>query len=140
MADKAAVVLPAIGGRRFAKEGYAGGAIAVKAGCCWQPLLLLRRPWADRGAPAPAPVGQLLAAPSAATGRRHRSWVAKPDQPALRLYLRWRLAEGKAARAQPPFAAYADFLERYRDWPSLGLLQQRAWKPRSTDRWPRPSV
>ncbi|MFO1074910.1 MAG: lytic transglycosylase domain-containing protein [Geminicoccaceae bacterium] len=105
-----------------------GGAIAVKGRLLLPAALLLLGAGLGpiAAAPAPAPVGQLLAAAERGDWEAAQVLVAKPDQPALRLYLRWRqLAEGKGT-AQPPFAAYADFLERYRDWPSLGLLQQRA--------------
>ena len=39
-------------------------------------------------------------------------------------YVRWR--ELLESKDQPPFAAYADFLRREPDWPSLGTLQARA--------------
>lgn len=42
----------------------------------------------------------------------------------LSAYARWR--ELTDADSKPGFAAYADFLARHRDWPSLGTLRARA--------------
>lgn len=45
--------------------------------------------------------------------------------PALGTYLRWRELVEARPGDRPGFAAYAEFLRRERDWPSLGLVQAR---------------
>ena len=55
-------------------------------------------------------------------------WAARlaesAGEPRLRDYVRWR--ELLESKDQPPFSAYAGFLRRERDWPSLGTILARA--------------
>ena len=71
-------------------------------------------------------VARLAAAADRGDWQAAQAAAEAADRPALSLYLGWRrLVEARGA-AQPTFAAYAAFLGSERDWPSLGLVQQRA--------------
>jgi soluble lytic murein transglycosylase len=69
-------------------------------------------------------LAQALRAMDRGDWRWARKTIDQLGQKPLGLYARWR--ELLEADDKPPFSAYADFMRQHPDWPSLGLMQQRA--------------